>query len=85
MMFVEPAYTMKVTEICDVYSFGVIISEVLMGRHPSEIITLLSEILLSSPSSSKLKPDIRLTDILDPCIGEPSDIMKKEIMYILKV
>ncbi|XP_026398407.1 MDIS1-interacting receptor like kinase 2-like [Papaver somniferum] len=81
----ELAYTMKVTEKCDVYSFGVIILEVLMGSHPSEIITELSQILLSSPSSSKVGQNIRLSDILDPCLGAPADIVKKEIMYIVKV
>ncbi|XP_026431298.1 MDIS1-interacting receptor like kinase 2-like [Papaver somniferum] len=81
----ELAYTMKVTEKCDVYSFGVIILEVLMGTHPSELITLLSQILLSSPSLSNMGQNIRLRDILDPCLGAPSDILKKEIMYIVKV
>ncbi|KAI3857741.1 hypothetical protein MKX03_029189 [Papaver bracteatum] len=81
----ELAYTMKVTEKCDVYSFGVIILEVLMGSHPSEIITVLSQILLSSPSSSKVGQNIRLSDILDPCLGAAADIVKKEIMYIVKV
>ncbi|KAI3869277.1 hypothetical protein MKW92_010613 [Papaver armeniacum] len=81
----ELAYTMKVTEKCDVYSFGVIILEVLMGSHPSEIITLLSQILLSASSSSELEQNIRLRDILDPCIGTPADVVKKEIMYIVKV
>ncbi|KAI3831671.1 hypothetical protein MKX03_021209 [Papaver bracteatum] len=81
----ELAYTMKVTEKCDVYSFGVIIFEVLMGSHQSEIITFLSEILLSSASSSKVAQNIRLRDILDPCLGAPTDNLKKEIMYVVKV
>ncbi|KAI3881992.1 hypothetical protein MKW92_024282 [Papaver armeniacum] len=76
---------MKVTEKCDVYSFGVIILEVLMGNHPSEIITLLSQMHLSSASSTKMGQNARLSDILDPCIGTPSDIMKKEIVCTLKV
>ncbi|KAI3934967.1 hypothetical protein MKW92_052729 [Papaver armeniacum] len=81
----ELAYTMKVTEKCDVYSFGVIVLEVLMGRHPSEIITVLSQIRLSSPSSSMMGQNVRLRDILDQCIGSPTDTVKKEIMYIVKV
>ncbi|XP_026388733.1 MDIS1-interacting receptor like kinase 2-like [Papaver somniferum] len=82
----ELAYTMKVTEKCDVYSFGVIILEVLMGRHPSEITTLLSQNVLSSSSSSssKVGQNVMLGDILDQCIGAPTDIVKKEIMYIVK-
>ncbi|XP_026439290.1 MDIS1-interacting receptor like kinase 2-like [Papaver somniferum] len=82
----ELAYTMKVTEKCDVYSFGVIILEVLMGRHPSEIITLLSQNLLSSSSSSNVGQNIKLRDILDQCIEAPTDdVVKKEILYLVKV
>ncbi|KAI3892339.1 hypothetical protein MKW92_015258 [Papaver armeniacum] len=81
----ELAYTMKVTEKCDVYSFGVIILEVLMGRHPSEIITLLSQIHLSSSSLSKVGKNLRLGDILDQCIKAPIDVVQKEIVHILKV
>ncbi|KAI3837166.1 hypothetical protein MKW92_011816 [Papaver armeniacum] len=81
----ELAYTMKVTEKCDVYSFGVIMIEVLMGRHPSEIITLLSQIHLSSSSSSKVGKNLRLGDILDQCIKAPIDVVQKEIVHILKV
>ncbi|KAJ0800042.1 putative protein kinase RLK-Pelle-LRR-XI-1 family [Helianthus annuus] len=36
----ELAYTMKVTEKCDVYSFGVLVMEILKGQHPGDIITL---------------------------------------------
>ncbi|RZC76268.1 hypothetical protein C5167_000382 [Papaver somniferum] len=81
----ELAYTMKVTEKCDVYSFGVIILEVLMGRHPSEIITLLSQHVLSASSSNKVLQNIRLGDILDKSIGAPPDVFQNEIMCIVKV
>ncbi|CAN0902515.1 MDIS1-interacting receptor like kinase 2 [Linum grandiflorum] len=37
----ELAYTMAVTEKCDVYSFGVMTLEVVMGKHPGEFITHL--------------------------------------------
>ena len=45
----ELAYTMKVDEKCDVYSFGVVTLEVLMGRHPGELISILCS---SSASTS---------------------------------
>ncbi|XP_026445447.1 MDIS1-interacting receptor like kinase 2-like [Papaver somniferum] len=93
--YVDPelAYTTKVTEKCDVYSFGVLLLEVLHGRHPSEIITLLSPALhlsLSSISSSTSnsvlgKNNITLVDILDHCVGAPTDVVKNEITYIVKV
>ncbi|KAI3892334.1 hypothetical protein MKW92_015253 [Papaver armeniacum] len=85
-VFSKLAYTMKVTEKCDVYSFGVIILEVLMGRHPSEIITMLSQIDSSSMSSSNHEgKNIRLIDILDQCIGVPPEVVQNEILRSAKV
>ncbi|XP_026397493.1 MDIS1-interacting receptor like kinase 2-like [Papaver somniferum] len=81
----ELAYTMKVTEKCDVYSFGVLIFEVLMGRHPSEVITLLSDLLLPSSSLIPTETDQKLRDILDQRIEAPGNGLQKEIMYIAKV
>ncbi|KAH7858318.1 hypothetical protein Vadar_022355 [Vaccinium darrowii] len=37
----ELSYTMAVTEKCDVYSFGVLTLEILMGSHPGELISNL--------------------------------------------
>ncbi|KAI3880856.1 hypothetical protein MKW92_026815 [Papaver armeniacum] len=79
------AYTMKVDEKCDVYSFGVIVLEVLTGRHPSEIITLLSQILHSSSPSSIVGKNTKLRDILDQCIGAPPEVVQNEIMCIVQV
>ncbi|PON61565.1 Tyrosine-protein kinase, partial [Parasponia andersonii] len=36
------AYTMKVTEKCDVYSFGVLTLEVMMGKQPGDFISSLN-------------------------------------------
>ncbi|GKU97120.1 hypothetical protein SLEP1_g10300 [Rubroshorea leprosula] len=60
----ELAYTIVVSEKCDVYSFGVVALEVLMGRHPGELLTSLS----SSPSSLK---NVMLSDILDTRLSPP--------------
>ncbi|KAJ9547294.1 hypothetical protein OSB04_019837, partial [Centaurea solstitialis] len=68
----ELAYTMVATEKCDVYSFGVIALEVIMGKHPGELITsfptLSDDILLESnvgdsrippPSSSQVEKQVK--------------------------
>ncbi|GAY42238.1 hypothetical protein CUMW_065240 [Citrus unshiu] len=60
----ELAYTMAVTEKCDVYSFGVVALEVLMGSHPTDLLSSLS-------SSSGRK--IRLIDVLDQRLPFPVD------------
>ncbi|XP_039137553.1 MDIS1-interacting receptor like kinase 2-like [Dioscorea cayenensis subsp. rotundata] len=51
----ELAYVMRVTEKCDVYSFGIVALEVIHGMHPGD--------LLNNLSSSML-----VKDILDPCV-----------------
>ncbi|XP_023895873.2 MDIS1-interacting receptor like kinase 2 [Quercus suber] len=62
----ELAYTTVVTEKCDVYSFGVLALETIMGKHPGEFI-----LSLSSSSSSSSTKRIILKDILDPRLSHP--------------
>ncbi|KAH9789703.1 MDIS1-interacting receptor like kinase 2 [Citrus sinensis] len=71
-MPIQLAYTMVMTEKCDVYSFGVVTLEVLMGKHPRD--------LLSSLSSSS-DPKIMLIDVLDQRLPPPVD--QKVIQDIL--
>ncbi|KAL2330005.1 hypothetical protein Fmac_017586 [Flemingia macrophylla] len=52
----ELAYSDCVTQKCDVYSFGVVVLEIMMGKHPGELVSSLS-----SASSQ----GILLKDILD--------------------
>ncbi|KAK9994969.1 hypothetical protein SO802_024672 [Lithocarpus litseifolius] len=59
----ELTYTMAVTEKCDIYSFGVLVLEVLMGKHPGELITNLHY----STSTS-----IPLKDVLDDRLSPPT-------------
>ncbi|XP_052306590.1 probable leucine-rich repeat receptor-like protein kinase At1g35710 isoform X2 [Populus trichocarpa] len=56
----ELAYTMVVTEKCDVYSFGAVALETLMGRHPGDILS----------SSARA---ITLKEVLDPRLSPPTD------------
>ncbi|KAF8013057.1 hypothetical protein BT93_I1046 [Corymbia citriodora subsp. variegata] len=58
----ELAYTLVINEKCDVYSFGVIAMETIMGEHPGNIILMLSTLF---------QDDIMLHQILDPRLPIP--------------
>ncbi|KAG6643061.1 hypothetical protein CIPAW_09G184000 [Carya illinoinensis] len=72
----EFAYTMTVTEKCDVYSFGVVALEVLMGRHPGE--------LLSSLSSSSSQ-NMTVNEILDQRLPPPNCLIGQEILLVATI
>ncbi|KAF6141559.1 hypothetical protein GIB67_041036 [Kingdonia uniflora] len=62
----ELAYAMRVTEKCDMYSFGVLMLEVLIGKHPGELISSLTS------SSSPIGQNVLLKDILDGRLSPPT-------------
>ncbi|GLT41662.1 hypothetical protein SLA2020_157080 [Shorea laevis] len=60
----EFSYTMQATEKCDVYSFGVVAMEVIIGRHPGDIISNLwtpngQKMLLKDVIDQRLQPQRR--------------------------
>ncbi|KAI8533891.1 hypothetical protein RHMOL_Rhmol10G0045600 [Rhododendron molle] len=60
----ELAYTMVVTEKCDVFSFGVVALETIMGRHPGDLLSSLT----SPPSENMM-----IIDVLDPRLPVPTN------------
>ncbi|RVW27708.1 MDIS1-interacting receptor like kinase 2 [Vitis vinifera] len=81
----ELAYTMKVDNKTDVYSFGVVTLEVIMGKHPGELISSL----LSSASSSSSSPstvDRRLlNDVMDQRPSPPVNQVAEEVVAVVKL
>ncbi|KAH7856914.1 hypothetical protein Vadar_006839 [Vaccinium darrowii] len=74
----ELSYTMVVTEKCDVFSFGVLTLEILMGSHPAE--------LISNLYTSVDNGQIQLADILDTRLPPPtSQKFKGEMDSILNL
>ena len=57
---VELVYTMVVIEKCDVYSFGIVALETMMGIHQRNLVNLLS---------SSSTQNITLKDILDSLLS----------------
>jgi len=74
LLHAELAYTLTMTTKCDVYSFGVVVLETMIGRHPAELISSLSE-----PSIQNMK----LKDILDTRI--PLPYFRKDMQDIVLV
>ncbi|KAF6151974.1 hypothetical protein GIB67_010548 [Kingdonia uniflora] len=75
----ELAYTMKVTEKCDIYSFGVLTLEVLIGIHPGELISSLTS------SSLPTNQNLLLKDTLDGCLSPPTLHASHEFFIIAKL
>ena len=65
---------MVVTEKCDVYSFGVVTLEILMGRHPGELLTSLS----SSQS-------VMLNEILDQRLPPPNRLVAQDVFLVAAI
>ena len=67
---------MVVTEKCDVYSFGVVALEILMGRHPGELLTSLSS---SSPQN------VMLDEILDQRLPPPNHLVAQDVFLVATI
>ncbi|XP_062200449.1 MDIS1-interacting receptor like kinase 2-like isoform X2 [Phragmites australis] len=72
----ELSYTSTVTEKCDVYSFGVVVLEVMMGKHPRD--------LLDHHASSR-EHYMELKKILDQRPAVPTTTEAKDVVLLMKV
>nr|XP_012466443.1 unnamed protein product [Gossypium raimondii] len=84
----ELAYTMQVNEKCDVFSFGVVTLETLMGRHPGDIISFLSSSVSSlTPSCSSSAPfnQLLLKALLDQRLPSPREQIAAEVVSVVKL
>ncbi|XP_059445318.1 MDIS1-interacting receptor like kinase 2-like [Corylus avellana] len=77
----ELAYTTEVNEKCDVYSFGMVALEVIMGRHLGNFISSIS----SSSSSSTVSHQITLKEVLDQRLSPPRGRVIEEVLSIAKI
>lgn len=78
----ELAYTMNVDEKCDVYSFGVLAMEVIMGQHPGDLVSSLSTSTSSTLQSSV--HDILIKDVVDQRLPGPKNNVAEEMVCIMK-
>jgi len=76
----ELAYTMEANEKCDVFSFGVLCLEIMMGKHPGDLISSF----FSSPGMSSAS-NLLLKDVLDQRLPQPVNPVDKEVILIAKI
>ncbi|KAG4382274.1 hypothetical protein GLYMA_14G048301v4 [Glycine max] len=76
----ELAYTMEVNEKCDVFSFGVLCLEIMMGKHPGDLISSLL-----SPSAMPSVSNLLLKDVLEQRLPHPEKPVVKEVILIAKI
>ena len=74
----ELAYAMEVNEKCDVFSFGVLTLEIIMGKHPGDLTSSLS-----SPTFTIR--ELLLKDVLDQRLSLPMDEAAREVLSIAKI
>lgn len=75
----ELAYTMKVSQKCDIYSFGMVTLEVMMGRHPGQLLNSLWA------NMGDGEGEVLLKDVLDGRIGEPADDVRKDVVLVVMI
>ena len=67
---------MKVTEKCDVYSFGILAMEIIYGKHPGDFITDLA-----SPAAK----NIQLRHLLDDRLLHPTPEIENVLISIIEL
>ena len=75
---------MEVNKKCDVYSFRVLTLEIIMGKHPGDLISFLSSFSSSSATSST-GHNILLKDILDLRLEPPENEVLLKVVSIVKL
>ncbi|BBH10146.1 Concanavalin A-like lectin protein kinase family protein [Prunus dulcis] len=73
---------MRVRDKCDVYSFGVVALEVMMGRHPGD---LLESQLSESSKSMEDNAELLLKDVLDQRLEAPSNELAKAVVLVMSL
>ena len=81
----ERAYTTQVNNKTDVYSFGVVALEVVIGRHPGDLILSLISSSGSASSSVTAVADSLLKDVIDQRISPPTDQISEEVVSAVKL
>ena len=70
---------MEINTKCDVYSFGVLTLEIIMGKHPGDLILSLST------STTSTIHNMPLNDVLDQRLPIPTNQVASDLLHIPKI
>ena len=71
---------MEISEKCDVYSFGVLALEIIMGKYPGDLISSLSSSL-----ETLTVHNMPLNDVLDQRLSFPTNQVTSDVLSIAKI
>ncbi|KAK9266333.1 hypothetical protein L1049_021422 [Liquidambar formosana] len=81
----ELTLSMMFTDKCDVYSFGVVALEIMMGRHPGELLSSLSSSSSSSSTAISYGADMFLKDVLDQRLLPPTGELAEDVVFVVSM
>jgi serine/threonine protein kinase len=82
-LFSEYAYTMKVTEKCDIYSFGVVLLELVTGRSPVQPLEQGGDLV--SWVRRSIQASIPTSELFDKRLNLSEQKTVEEMSLILKI
>lgn len=83
ILMAEYAYTMKVTEKCDIYSYGVVLLELLTGRAPVQPLDQGGDLV--SWVRNYIRNNSLLSGMLDARVNLEDDRMVSHMVTVLKI
>ena len=81
----ELAYTMEVNEKCDVYNFGVLALEIIMGKFSGDLISSFSSLSSLWTKMAWTPHVLPLKDVLDQRLPHPINKVAKELIVIATI
>ncbi|XP_028758647.1 MDIS1-interacting receptor like kinase 2-like [Neltuma alba] len=76
---------MEVMKKYDVYSFGVFALEIIMGKHPRDLIMLYFSSASSSTTLTIVAHDLDLKEVLDQRLSYPRGSVAEKVMLIARI
>ncbi|XP_042976928.1 leucine-rich repeat receptor-like serine/threonine-protein kinase At1g17230 isoform X2 [Carya illinoinensis] len=77
--------TVQVMEKCNVFSFGVVALEVMMGRYPRELLVSLSSSQSTAAISVSGSAEFLLKDVLDQRLPTQAGKMAEAVVFVVSI